>query len=476
MLEGREIFAPLNVTQHWNKHDFVVVDTQDILFIAAGTFSDLHLTEADQAGRLRRRPATPTPSPQPPRDREGAARLRLPGRVPRPPAGARRAGAAVRGRSLPDHDRPARRGGARVPGAAEDGRRRPALLRRGPARRSRSYCLRRRTGARSLRTIVEEICHDIMFEAPERKGETVTVDAATIAAHLDRLERQRRTTARRQVKISRAVRRPATAACSRSSSSRPRPTPARQALERTIRELAELSPAFVSVTYGAGGSTRAKTIELVQWIEREARLTRDGPPDLRRRQPGRDRRGARPAGRRPASRTSWRCAAIRPPGRRTFQRDRRRLRLRRRSGAFIRKRFGQHALPGRRRQPRGARRVPRPRSGHQRTSRPRWTPAWTSSSPSCSSTTASTSTSSSARARRRHQRPDRPRADADPHRRRDRTHDRAVAAPASRRRCARSSSAAATTTRRSRRWASPRPPPRPSSCFTAARRASTSTR
>ena len=46
-----------------------------------------------------------------------------------------------------------------------------------------------------------------------------------------------------------------------------------QALERTIRELAELQPAFVSVTYGAGGSTRAKTIELVQWIEREARLS-----------------------------------------------------------------------------------------------------------------------------------------------------------------------------------------------------------
>ena len=43
MLEGRESFVPLNVTQHWNKHDFVVVDTQDILFIAAGTFSDLRL-------------------------------------------------------------------------------------------------------------------------------------------------------------------------------------------------------------------------------------------------------------------------------------------------------------------------------------------------------------------------------------------------------------------------------------------------
>src|SRR3954449_2794108 len=41
LLVGREIFVPLNVTQHWNKHDFVQVDTSDILFIAAGTFSDL---------------------------------------------------------------------------------------------------------------------------------------------------------------------------------------------------------------------------------------------------------------------------------------------------------------------------------------------------------------------------------------------------------------------------------------------------
>src|SRR5437868_2215539 len=41
LLAGRELFVPLNVTQHWNKHDFVQVDTSDILFIAAGTFSDL---------------------------------------------------------------------------------------------------------------------------------------------------------------------------------------------------------------------------------------------------------------------------------------------------------------------------------------------------------------------------------------------------------------------------------------------------
>jgi methylenetetrahydrofolate reductase (NADPH) len=40
-------------------------------------------------------------------------------------------------------------------------------------------------------------------------------------------------------------------------------------LERTIRELGELSPSFVSVTYGAGGSTRERTVEIVSRIQRE---------------------------------------------------------------------------------------------------------------------------------------------------------------------------------------------------------------
>jgi len=45
------------------------------------------------------------------------------------------------------------------------------------------------------------------------------------------------------------------------------------ALFATIAALRELDPGFVSVTYGAGGSTRARTVELVERIHRELEIT-----------------------------------------------------------------------------------------------------------------------------------------------------------------------------------------------------------
>jgi ATP-dependent Clp protease ATP-binding subunit ClpX len=43
MLEGRTVLAPSNLTQHWSKYEYVPIDTTDILFICAGTFSDLFM-------------------------------------------------------------------------------------------------------------------------------------------------------------------------------------------------------------------------------------------------------------------------------------------------------------------------------------------------------------------------------------------------------------------------------------------------
>lgn len=53
----------------------------------------------------------------------------------------------------------------------------------------------------------------------------------------------------------------------------PKSDEAHRALVDTIAELEPLKPSFVSVTYGAGGSTRQRTQELVSWIRRETAIT-----------------------------------------------------------------------------------------------------------------------------------------------------------------------------------------------------------
>jgi ATP-dependent Clp protease ATP-binding subunit ClpX len=181
MLEGREIFAPMNVTQHWNKHDFVVVDTQDILFIAAGTFSDLHLTESTKTLGFGAAEAAKAGS-----RRVGEKELmdygllaeflgRLPVRVELDPLNEEDLFLIMTG----PPDAVVREYQALLKVDDVDLRFSDEGL-----RLIAEHCIRRRTGARSLRTIVEEICHDIMFEAPERKGETITIDADLVAARL----------------------------------------------------------------------------------------------------------------------------------------------------------------------------------------------------------------------------------------------------------------------------------------------------
>jgi ATP-dependent Clp protease ATP-binding subunit ClpX len=187
LLEGRQIFVPLNVTQHWNKHDFVQVDTSNILFIAAGTFSDLSLYAAPQ-----KTIGFPSePAARAPRRRKIDTRelldfgmlAELLGRLP----------VTVLLDALGEDEL------LEVLTAPPDSllREYQALLAADQVkleieddglRQVVRYAVERGVGARGLRSIFEEVCHDLMFEAPERRGETVVVSAAYVRERLALLD------------------------------------------------------------------------------------------------------------------------------------------------------------------------------------------------------------------------------------------------------------------------------------------------
>src|SRR5262249_56918295 len=53
----------------------------------------------------------------------------------------------------------------------------------------------------------------------------------------------------------------------------PKTPAAEEQLEATLRDLELLQPSFVSVTYGAGGTTRERTHDLVVWINEQTSMT-----------------------------------------------------------------------------------------------------------------------------------------------------------------------------------------------------------
>ena len=100
---------------------------------------------------------------------------------------------------------------------------------------------------------------------------------------------------------------------SRSSSSRRRPTRASGRSRATLEVLKEDTPDYVSVTYGAGGTTRDRTVEITKWIKQDLGIEAMAHLSLRgrgrgaargdpRRAPGRRHRERAGAARRPAAR------------------------------------------------------------------------------------------------------------------------------------------------------------------------------
>ena len=233
LLEGKVIHAPVNVTQHWNKHDFVQVDVTDVLFVCAGAFSDMELTVAGRVegfgAPVADRTAARTPaatdlpvSPPAPTERAGDG------------SPARDAGAL----SAPDPELAAAGvAGSAAPGpTVEDFRRygfSPEFLGRLPVRVGLQeltteqlmqvlveppdavlkeyrellridevdltwdddafrpmarYVHRHKLGARVLRTLVEDLFEEVMFQAPEWGGRQLHLRSADVEQRLAELD------------------------------------------------------------------------------------------------------------------------------------------------------------------------------------------------------------------------------------------------------------------------------------------------
>ena len=187
LLEGREVAVPLSPGQHWPRQESVTVDTSDVLFICAGTFSDLHAySDASRGLGFGARDGN--------RVRRGVRQKDLLdygllaeflGRLPvvvqldelspdelldvltGPPEAVVR---EVQDLLLADG----------VELAFSDGALREIV----------HASLERCAGARGLRAAVEAVVADLLFEGPERRGSRITVDAAYVRRRIERMDPQ----------------------------------------------------------------------------------------------------------------------------------------------------------------------------------------------------------------------------------------------------------------------------------------------
>ncbi|MDP8224436.1 MAG: ATP-dependent Clp protease ATP-binding subunit ClpX [Candidatus Lernaella stagnicola] len=180
LLEANEVFVPLNVTQHWNKHDFVQIDVSNILFICAGTFADLG------RGRGKQQVGFTSPAGQGEQGRVGTRDLEdyglLPELLGRLPIVVELGDLTDNELGLILTDPP----DAIWREYQELFRHEDIKLqitqtgREAIVRETR----RRKIGARGLRAIVEDILAELSFEAPEHEGEVVVVDGDYVRRHV----------------------------------------------------------------------------------------------------------------------------------------------------------------------------------------------------------------------------------------------------------------------------------------------------
>ncbi len=173
ILEGQKIFVPQNVTQHWNKHDFTVVDTTNILFICAGTFIDLRSDLGEKEMGFLKEPGLEVVERKPISPEALIKYGMMPELVGRIPT-------IVRLEQLTD-DQLAEVLTAPPDSLVNEYKQLLSLdnikleFEKAALRKIVETAQKRKLGARGLRSIVEQVIRDILFTAPERRGETVVI-------------------------------------------------------------------------------------------------------------------------------------------------------------------------------------------------------------------------------------------------------------------------------------------------------------
>jgi len=171
ILEGEKLFVPQNVTAHWNKYDYVEIDISNILFICAGSFSDMEEhTDGRSVGFF--------DAPEPARRGVSSEDLvkygflpellgRLPVRVELQeltPADLVAILTEPREAMIPEYQRLCALDQIQLEFS------RDALFAIAEA------ALEQKLGARALRAILEKVLHPILFVGPERAGERIVVE------------------------------------------------------------------------------------------------------------------------------------------------------------------------------------------------------------------------------------------------------------------------------------------------------------
>ena len=186
LLEGNTIFTPLNVTQHWSKHDFIQVDVSDILFICAGAFSDLGADESKDVqgftsdnGRSDSNSKHLTLESFHKYGFTPEFLARLPVRIPMRALSSEEFLRILT--NPPDSILKEYKALLKLDGITLN-------VSKQALRPVVEYVVSNKLGARSLRTVMEAVLEDVMFSAPECRGSTIRVTREFVVAQLAKLE------------------------------------------------------------------------------------------------------------------------------------------------------------------------------------------------------------------------------------------------------------------------------------------------